>query len=777
MNRFAQLIFLLGSALVAFQTFAQEATLQATFSLQTVNGLTVPVQNGIAVPTFDSQNRPLISLNGAWKKQRVKASDVLTLVKRTPEAITALESESDGRFQSGYDDSSWEEKVLPGVENTLYGNEIVPEYYEDGVWYRRSFFVDDSLKTRSAILKFFAVNYVGDIWINGNYVGYHEGGYTPFAFDISQFLIMGSENKIAVRVDNPAWGTRNDIVPYSKVDWFNYTGIIHDVQLEFVPKVRIIRADVVPQSLDGTFSLKLVTGSKDHASGTYTATVSAYSASVTTANRLSAFAGDLIGEQVTLLGETTFPVSFSAGDSLQADLKTLTIPNPKLWVPKSPSLYILKVTLSQDGNVADEFYTQFGIRKVVTSGNKLLLNGVVTFFPAVARHEDHPSYGRSVPPSITWSDFELIKSMNITMVRTSHYPNHPFVYQAADRIGLAIVEEIPVWQFDRAENFIIQNERRKIAHQMWREMIFRDFNRPSIFLWSGQNESLELTNRTIFLQTIHNDLDANYPDGRLVTQSAAADRPGPDDSSQDVVDVAGWTMYFGVFYGKKAETDTKAFISSAQKSHPSKPILNTEYGRWDTESHSEQAKQNEIFDNTFRALEAYAGRVKSGKIPDTTSVMAATWWCVFDWYRHGSGAGNTGFQTMGLYQMNRSTPKLVASTLKTRYYPYSLTQPWNTAVEGDENLLNFNLKPAYPNPFNPETTIEYTLGSPSHVVLQVFDLTGREVSTLVNQTQGRGTHRAHFNASSTESTLGSGLYFYRISTPEFTKTGKMILIK
>lgn len=777
MKRFSSLFLFLGSAGLALQVQAQEATLQANFSLKTVNGVTVPVQNGLAVPSFDGQNRPVISLNGTWKKQRVTANDALTLIKRTPEAIAALETESDGRYQTDYDDSAWETKTLPGVENTLNGYETVPEYYEDGVWYRKSFFVEESLKVKKAVLKFLAVNYVGDVWINGTYVGYHEGGYTPFAFNVTSFLNFGAENKLAVRVDNPAWGTRNDIVPYGKVDWFNYTGIIHDVTLEFVPSVHIVRTDVVPQSVDGTLSVKLVTGSENQDGGSFTAEITAYQASVTAANRLSFFAGDLVGIPVTLTGETTFPVSFSSGDSLAAVEKTLMIPKPRLWVPKSPSLYILKVVLKKDGTAVDEYYTQFGIRTVTASGNKILLNGVVTFFPGVARHEDHPDYGRSVPPSVTWSDFELIKSLNVTMVRTSHYPNHPYVYQAADRIGLAIVEEIPVWQFDRPENFIIQNERRKIAHQMWREMIFRDFNRPSIFLWSGQNESLELTNRTVFLHSIHQDLDTNYPDGRLVTQSAAADRPGPEDTSQDVVDVAGWTMYFGVFYGNKAEPDTKAFLSAAQKAHPQKPILNTEYGIWDTESHNAQQKQNEVFDNTFRALEAYAARNKSGKVADTTAVMAATWWCAFDWYRHGSGAGNTGFQTMGLYQMNRTTAKTVASTLKTRYSIYALTQPVNTVVAAEQTPDGFDLEPAYPNPFNPETTIGFTLTESSPVTLTVFDVTGREIAVLISETLPAGHHVHHFNAAQSGIPLGSGLYFYRLSTPATSKTAKMILIK
>ncbi|MCA0445787.1 MAG: T9SS type A sorting domain-containing protein [Bacteroidetes bacterium] len=769
--------FLLLFCLPSEHSFGQEATLKATFDLLKVNSQTVPVQNGIVYPSFEKQNRPVIDLAGTWKKQRVNANDALTLVARTPQSIASIETEAAGRFQPDFDDSGWENKTLPAVENTMKAYETVPEFYEDGVWYRRSFFVADSLSSKTAILKFISANYVADVWVNGNYVGYHEGGYTPFAFDVSSHLNFNAENKIAVRVDNIAWGTRNDIVPYSKVDWFNYTGLIHDIRLEFNPPVYISRVDLVPVTSTGNFSAKLIVQNSDLVSKTVSVSYSVFNAVVTADNKNSEFAGDLTGSEVSLQGESDFQFSVSSSDSISVDSRLLSIPTPKLWTPKFPNLYILKATLSENGKVVDEFYTQFGIRTIETSGNKVLLNGIKTFFPSVARHEDHPDYGRSIPNPVITTDLEKVKSINATMLRTAHYPNHLFTYLASDRLGIAITEEIPVWQFDRPENFIIQNERRHIHQQMWREMIFRDYNRPSILFWSGQNESLELANRKIFLQTIHTDLDTNYPDGRLVTQSAAADRPGPEDSSQDVVDVAGWTIYFGVFYGTKAEPETRAFLSAAQKAHPNKPIMDTEFGIWDTEAHNMQAKQNEIFDNTFKAFEAYAARSKSGSVSDTTALMAATWWCIFDWYRHGNGINSTGWQTMGLFQMNRTSAKTVASTIKVRYFPFALTQPWNTDVDGDENLLNFNLKPAYPNPFNPETTIEYTLGSPSHVVLQVFDITGREVSTLVNQRQSGGLHSAHFNASSGGQTLGSGLYFYRISTPEFTKTGKMMLVK
>ncbi len=149
-------------------------------------------------------------------------------------------------------------KTLPAVENTMNTYPDVPEYYQDGVWYRKKFNVTASQTDTFVKLMFYSVNYVADVWLNDVYLGYHEGGYTPFAFDVTSALNYNGENIIVVRVDNPIWNTRNDIVPYTACDWFNYTGIIHDVYLEFSHSVSVLRTNIVPQNVNGDFQTSIV---------------------------------------------------------------------------------------------------------------------------------------------------------------------------------------------------------------------------------------------------------------------------------------------------------------------------------------------------------------------------------------------------------------------------------------------------------------------------------------------------------------------------------------
>ena len=232
------LIFVLIAAICGFP---QTATLTSTFSLHNEKGVSIPFQNGIPVPTFTKQDRQVIDLDGIWKKQRFNADHNLSLAARDSSGYNNVLNEAQNRFSPGYDDSHWETKYIPSVENTMNIAPATPEFYQDGVWYRRTFNVSDTLNGKFIKLMFYAVNYTADVWLNGYYLGYHEGGYTSFAFDVSKYLNFNGSNLLALRVDNPPWGTRNDIVPYTNCDWFNYTGIVHDVYLEVSNPVSVIR--------------------------------------------------------------------------------------------------------------------------------------------------------------------------------------------------------------------------------------------------------------------------------------------------------------------------------------------------------------------------------------------------------------------------------------------------------------------------------------------------------------------------------------------------------
>ncbi len=759
-------------------SFGQVASLEASFSLIGINGINVPYQNGMPVPSFEKQNRTIINLKGEWRKQRFTADDNITLAKRDAAGYQNLINEAAERYLPSYDDSGWETKILPAVENEMHTYPTVPEYYEDGVWYRREFNIDAADANKFIKLIFYSVNYVADVWINGNYLGYHEGGYTPFAFDVSPFLNYGSSNLIAVRVDNPGWGNRNDIVPYTDCDWFNYTGIIHDVYLEISDPVSVIRADIVPQSINGEVQTNIVISNFNNLNKDVTLNLEVYEADINENNINSESASNILGSFIGVSGITSTSLVIPA-DSIEVWQTNITVNNPKLWSMKAPNLYVMKISLSVNSVVVDEYYTQFGIRKLALDGDKVKLNDKVIFLPGVARHEDHPMLGRSIPIDTIYSDLLKVKNINSVSLRTAHYPNHLQTYLLADRMGIAIIEEIPVWQFDNATAWEIQNNTRHIHEQMFREMVFKDYNRPSIFLWSTVNECLDVPNRKIFIERVNQDLKQNYPDGRYIVQSAAADRPGPEDDSQNVCDALGWTMYFGIFYGNSYFADTYNFINDAKSFFPNKPILDTEFGFWSSENGSTTQEQVDVFNLTFPAFQIHAALSANGNINESGALLGCTWWCIFDWYSNGHPFG---FQSMGLYDMFRSTLKPVGNVLKSTYLPYYLNGGTTTEVSGSQFQLptKFSLEQNYPNPFNPSTKIQYTISSRQFVTLKIFNSLGEEIENLVNEIQDAGAHSKLYIVNST---LPSGVYYYQLrvypvsGAGGFVETKKMILLK
>lgn len=763
----------------------QIAALPPTLELRVIDGITVPYQNGLPLPTFEKQRRPTIDLKGLWLKQRFAANHILTMGKRDSAGYAAVAVEAAGRFLPSYNDAGWTAKNLPAVENALNGLDQRPEDYEDGVWYRRTFAVPESLKNYSARLNFLAVNYVADVWLNGRYLGYHEGGYASFSFDISAAVRTDTLNVLCVRVDNPPWGSRDDVIPYGtlshKPDWFNFTGIVHDVYLEFAGKLAIIRAEAVPQTISGEVQVAVVLANNSGAGKNAQVTVEAHTANIHQGNIQSEVSADLLGPMVA---SQSGSVSVGIPDSVRALTYALSIPSPKLWSPKHPDLYILRVVVTVGVDTIDQYYTQFGIRTLGLKNNTVLLNGRPMFFPGVARHEDHYLYGRSVPVSLIYSDLQKVTDLNATFLRTAHYPNHPYTYLLADRLGIAVMEEIPLWWFDESNAWFKQDFFRHLHEQMWREMVFRDRNRPSILFWSTCNECLDVTNRGNFIARVNTELDTRYPDGRFVSESAAADRPGPTDPTQAACDVAGWTMYFGVFHGGTYYAGTKDFLQKALAAYPAKPIVDTEFGYWSKEDLGTASVQVAVFDSTFKAFNEFVSVDSTGTYRPGKPLSAVTWWCIFDWFTTQQG---TGTNTLGAYKIDHETVKPVAARIRNVYRPFKASS--ENAVLGVAGAVaaepsQYSLAQNYPNPFNPKTVIGYQVpggggegsgaGSQGAVVrLAVYDILGREVAVLVNEPKESGEHRVEFVPAG----LGTGVYFYRLKADNYSTTRKMVLVK
>ncbi|WP_158602260.1 S-layer homology domain-containing protein [Cohnella endophytica] len=643
-------------------------------SLKDVDGEAMPFMNGLPLGSFEKQkDRAYLTLNGAWKKQRAKLDSKLSATPRTAERLEALETEADGRQETGFDDSGWTTKMLPmpedeiGTYESLNGPENKEDKsgYQDGVYYRKHFIVDDSLSGKPARLSFLGVNYFADVWINGQYVGGHQGGYTPFALDVGSALRYGGDNVIVVRVDNPKWDTfaNGEILPYAKSDWFNYTGILRDVYLEFLPDVYVVRGDVRTLNTDGDLMLRAFLDNTSAANEQVSLKYTVYEANITDGNKLSEYASDLAGR----IAVATATASLSVASGEQAiDTARIRVPEPKLWSPAHPNLYVLKVEQISGGEVRDTFYTQFGIRTLDTDGVQIKLNGeLAPFLAGVGYTEDSADKGPSLDSATRYGDLIKIKEdLKANFIRTGHFPHALPTYLYSDRIGLAVWQEIPAYWFS-GEAFDLQRQRGQ-AKQMLEEMIYSNYNRPSVWFDGVSNESAGQLQRVNYIAELRDT--AHAIDGtRLVGQSAVANPyKGESDHSHSAADVIGMTMYFGAFYGANTDSETQEEIERIHALYPDKPIIATEYGYWSGDESPSDTKQLKLFTGTFNAFARTATVSEDGSANSSGLLSGAAWWTAYNWYTN-----ITGLQTMGLYHMDRKTPKQVTDVLAERYNRYN----------------------------------------------------------------------------------------------------------
>jgi beta-galactosidase len=640
--------------------------LRTTLQFRTVDGLDIPFQNGIPVPSFEPQERTTVSLHGVWQKIRFQADHDLSMTPRDDDWHNELQRR-EGLYLQGGESDAWRPHRIPSPENSLSGEERAnaAETYEDGVWYRKSFTLEAVRADASYTLKSLGMSYIADIWLNGQWIGYHEGGFTPFAFDVTPFLRAG-DNDLRVRIDNPPWGSRNDTIPaLAGTDFFNYTGIIQDLYIEVASQVHVVRADIVPLDTGGRLRCTVVVENRGLHPRRLRLEGTIYEADAADLNFLdSPLASSIKGPEAATDRPILAELVLEAGETKALRFE-LTVDQPKLWSAGNPNLYVAEFTLHDTADASaeliDRFHTQFGIRTITTEKTMILLNERPVFLAGIARHEEWPDTGRTASWERILEDLCQIKGLHANFVRTGHYPNHIYTYLLLDRLGLLAASEIPLWQFE-TEHYEAQ-ETKRLADQMWREMIFSQYNRPSVILWSTQNESKDVELRLVHNRRLVRDLRERYDDGRLVTQSAAADQPGAHDPSMEPLDVAGWTMYFGIFHGGTYYEGTRSFLEAAHAAYPDKPILNTEFGHWTGEGRAEESKQLLTYEDTLRALMEKATVTMDGGLRTEGYVAGIDFWIMFDWYVNH----NQWIDTFGICHMNRMTPKQIAELIRRDY--------------------------------------------------------------------------------------------------------------
>lgn len=613
-----------------------KADLPATLSFQDEPGGPVAFESGQPVPTFDRQPRLRADLDGAWRFDAQHLDTALSLGDRKS-TLKPLTEELGRRADAPYDDSSWATIAVPGTFNQP------PDATTAGGYYRRQFLVPPAWSGKYAMLKFGAVRYVADVWLNGHYLGYHEGGDTPFALDATQALVPGAYNSLLVRVDNPVWGTRDDIVPWGLADWWNYGGMVGDVWLEAVPATSAVRADVTPH-LDGA-DVSIVLQHRGAGSVDAAVRVRLWPAQVNKSNLLNPDASGLIPPDAQPLLDHTIDAGNMRDESVLRVPAPFTIRSADLWSPSLPALYVLQVSVLADAKPVDELFTSFGLRqvRVDSTAPRLLLNGVPIAFNGVAMHEerqlpvkgDAPAGGPLTSAAEIDSILQRAVSVHADLIRVDHHPPNQLFPVLTDRLGIAVWEEIPLYHFS-PQTFSIAMDR-GIPQQMLAEMDLRDFNRPSVMFHGFANESGGAGERANALNTLH-AIDRRIDGTRLTGQAMYGTDPA--DPTSAGLDVAAYTVYYGVLYGGRLSgADVQAFLQDAHQAYPKKPIMVLEYGYW-ADTPKDENQQVRVFNTYYPQISADFDTHENG------FVGAAVWWTLDDYWTQKPGLT---LERFGLY--------------------------------------------------------------------------------------------------------------------------------
>jgi beta-glucuronidase len=344
--------------------------------------------------------------------------------------------------------------------------------YTGIAWYQTAFDLPWGWRGQRILVRFNAVSYLTEVWLNGERLGEHEGGYLPFVFDITE-RVKDTGNDLVVRVDGQL---AVDRVPPGKLaglpgaafPMVNYP----DTSFDFFPYCGIQRPVLIyTEPPDAITDLTVTTGIEG-ASGAIRV-------------HIARTPGDPVEAHVTLSGHGA---SLSTGlrlDSTSGSVQ-LTVPDAALWSPQTPALYDLRVELVRSGAVVDCYSLAVGIRTIAVEGDRLLLNGEPVKLVGFGRHEDFPVVGKGLLPALIVKDYALMRWIGANSFRTSHYPYSEQMMDMADRLGFLVIDETPAVGLFFLETGL--EKRNRVCQQMIREMIDRDKNHPSVIMWSLANE-------------------------------------------------------------------------------------------------------------------------------------------------------------------------------------------------------------------------------------------------------------------------------------------------
>lgn len=497
--------------------------------------------------------------------------------------------------------------------------------FTGSAWYLRKFPAPVAAGGHRTFLRFEAAFYHVEVWLNGQKLGEHEGGYTPFEFDVTGRL--AAENLVAVRVNN-AWSRATlpgakTRVPYQTMNygqmypWMNYGGLTRQVRLVVRPDVFIAntKVDATPDLAAGTARLEVKVFLRN-------ASAAAWEGAATLK-----VCHD--GKEIPVQVESARQTVAANGDAVLHVVTALAPADVTLWSFDHPALYEAEI-----GAGPDTVKTTFGIRSFTRQGTKLLLNGEPVALGGGNRPLDNPGLGSRDPPDVIERDLRLMKAGGMELSRIAHCPVSSELLDWADRHGMLLIGEAGNWQMT-PEQMADPVMREKFKSQM-REMVERDWNHPSLIAWSLGNEYQSQSDEgqawTRDMLDFTRALDAT----RLITFATfIAARPQikrPEEEASQYVDFISANIY-------------ENHLENLKRIHalyPDKPVYVSEFGIRADGVPSEQGRVDYLRKAVadFRACADF--------------VVGASVWTFNDYASIFPGSNANGYRPWGLVAPDRS---------------------------------------------------------------------------------------------------------------------------
>lgn len=502
---------------------------------------------------IQTKTRSVYSLNGIWKFKQGN-NDVHTLLD-TDEVM-----------------------VVPSSFNDVVVDKDKRRFVGDN-WYELMVALPVVSADEELVVRFGSVTHQAKVYADGQLIGEHKGGFTPFECLIPSNLYDADQFRLTVCANNELNYTTLPVGNYSEevdengqivktvkenFDFFNYAGIQRTVHLYKRPQNRI--EDIVIRTELNQDLTQAVVNVDVKTVGQYDSI------------RMSIL--DQEGQEVGLL-----------------ENGQMVIEHPRLWEVLDAYLYTAKVELFDGENLLDTYSEQFGIRSVAVENGQFFINGKPFYFKGFGKHEDTFINGRGFNEAANLMDLNLLKDIGANSFRTSHYPYSEEMMRLADRLGIVVLDEVPavgLFQlFNAALNLTGDSEEAKNTWEVMQtkeahelvidELIARDKNHPSVVMWVVANEPAghEKGARAYFEPLIQRMRDRD-PSKRPVTLVNIMTATPDKDEVMDLVDVVCLNRYYGwyVAHGdlKAAEKGLRQELETWQKLYPDKPILITEYG-------------------------------------------------------------------------------------------------------------------------------------------------------------------------------------------------------